>query len=89
MPPQSALIKIVAAIVLSVVAWVINPFYLVSIAAIVASVLGCVEWAKAKGLSPLFGALGLIWIIGYIILFLIPGKATAGFAGDANSNYPR
>ncbi len=89
MPPQSALTKIVIAIVLSIVAWFLNPWGLVGIAAIVLSVLGSVEWAKAKGLSPWFGLLGFFWIIGYIILFFIPGRATSGFPGDANSNYPR
>ncbi|RYG29491.1 hypothetical protein EON81_26620 [bacterium] len=91
MPPQSAIVKIVLSIVLSIVAGVIhlNPFGLVSLAALVLSVLACIDWAKAKGLSPWWGAIGLLGLIGWIVMFFVPGRSTVGFAGDSNSNYPR
>ena len=78
MPPQSAIVKIVISIVLGIVAGVlrINPLMLVSLAATVFSILGVIDWAKAKGLSPWFGALGLLGFIGWIIMFFIPSKST-------------
>ena len=91
MPPQTAIVKIVISIVLSLVAGIIhfNPFGLVSIAAVVFSILGCIDWAKAKGLSPWWGAIGLLGLIGWIIMFFVPSKAGSTFSADANSNYPR
>ena len=76
MPPQNAMAKLGIALVLWIVAWVINPFGLVGLAGTIFSVLGCIDWAKSKGLSPWFGALGLLTILGWVIMFVIPSRAT-------------
>ncbi len=86
-PPQSALIKLAISLVLLGVRFVIDPFGLLSLVAVILSVIGCIEWAKAKGLSPWWGAIGLITWIGWIILYFVPGRASAGAGGP--SNYPR
>lgn len=80
MPPQSAIMKIVVSIILFVVAGVIhlNPYGLVYVAAVVASILACLDWAKAKGLSPWWAAIGLLTWIGWIILYFVPGRSAAG-----------
>lgn len=76
------MMKIGISIVLWLVAFVINPWGLVGLAATVFSVLGCIDWAKAKGLSPWWGAIGILGLIGWIVMFFIPSKATM------NSNIP-
>jgi hypothetical protein len=38
---------------------------------------GCVELAKAKGYHPLWGALGILNLIGLLILILLPNKNKA------------
>ena len=35
---------------------------------------GCSMYAKAKGHSPVLGLLGLLWILGLVILFLLKDK---------------
>ncbi|RYG29461.1 hypothetical protein EON81_26675 [bacterium] len=74
---------------LLIVRFIIDPFGLLTLVAVVLSVLGCIEWAKAKGLSAWWGAIGLITWIGWIILYFVPGRAASGFPGDTNTNYPR
>ena len=44
---------------------------------------GCVQYAKGKGLSPYFGALGLFWIVGLVVLVLLPDKHKTVEAPDA------
>jgi hypothetical protein len=46
---------------------------------------GCGQYAKAKGHSPLWGALGLLYIIGLIALFFFPDrhKLARRMPGDA------
>ena len=76
-PPNSALPKLGLALILIIVAYLFNPFGLVSLAALVLSVLGCIDWAKAKGLTPWWGAIGLLTVIGWIIMYFVPGPSTA------------
>jgi hypothetical protein len=38
------------------------------------SVWGCVGYAKGKGHSGYWGALGLLWILGFVILALFPDR---------------
>jgi len=35
---------------------------------------GCVQYAKGKGQSGYWGALGLFWILGLLVLFFLPDK---------------
>ncbi len=47
---------------------------LVFIIAAASMIWGCVHYAKGKGYSPYWGALGLLSIIGFIVLALFPDK---------------
>jgi hypothetical protein len=40
-------------------------------------VWGSSQYAKAKGLSPYWGILGLFYILGFVILFLLPDRHKA------------
>jgi hypothetical protein len=44
------------------------------IIAAISMIWGCVHYAKGKGYSPYWGALGLLAIIGVIVLALFPDK---------------
>jgi hypothetical protein len=48
--------------------------FIVMMAGLVAFIWGCGQYAKGKGYSGWFGALGLLSIIGLIILVLFPDK---------------
>lgn len=45
-----------------------------TIAGAIAFIWGCMSYARGKGYSPLFGLLGLLYILGLIILALMPDK---------------
>lgn len=45
-----------------------------AIAGIGLIVWGCVGYAKGKGYSPYWGAFGLLWILGFVILALFPDR---------------
>ena len=37
-------------------------------------VWGCSQYAKAKGQSPYWGALGVLYILGFVVLFFLPDR---------------
>jgi hypothetical protein len=39
---------------------------------------GCVQYARGKGHSGWWGALGLLWILGLLVLFFLPDRHKAG-----------
>jgi hypothetical protein len=38
---------------------------------------GCTQYARGKGWSPYYGALGLLWLLGLIVLALLPDRHRA------------
>jgi hypothetical protein len=40
-------------------------------------VWGCSQYAKGKGYSPFWGFLGLLYIIGFVVLFFFPDRHKA------------
>lgn len=38
---------------------------------------GCAQYAKGKGYSTYWGALGLLWILGLLVLIFLPDKNKA------------
>lgn len=54
---------------------------LVLMTGIACFIWGCAQYAKAKGHSPYWGALGLLSIIGLIVLVLLSDKHRAAKAG--------
>lgn len=46
----------------------------VSLVGLVLFIWGCAQYAKAKGHSPWFGALGLLSILGLIVLVFLPDR---------------
>ena len=89
MPPQSVLTKLVVSLVIGLVAIVLPLWGLTGLVSTIISIVACIEWAKIKGLSPWWGAIGILGIIGWIIMLFVPNGATAGSTGNVNSNYPR
>ncbi len=48
--------------------------FIVLLVGLATFIWGCGQYAKAKGYSPWFGALGLLSIIGLVVLVLFPDK---------------
>jgi len=56
------------------------PGLLIELAAFVLFIWGCVQYARGKGQSPWFGALGLLSILGLIVLVFLPDRYKKGAA---------
>jgi hypothetical protein len=52
--------------------------WMLSLVGVALIIWGCVGYAKGKGHSGYWGALGLLWILGFIILALFPDKHKEG-----------
>jgi hypothetical protein len=102
---RSASIKIVGAIVLAVLArgmsiplnnqgspplFLAGGILLLHVAAIVIFCLGCMDYAKSKGYSPLYRLFGMLGCIGLIVLAILPDKwKPAQGPVTSDTNYTR
>lgn len=44
------------------------------VCALVVYLSGCVAWARGKGYPGYVGAVGVLWLIGLLVLFLLPDR---------------